>query len=324
MQENINTAYKASRAYSTIGFASTLSHSMVIREQQEEDAAGDEDAALTEEELALSGAPWAKEGIIQRKHFWESPLKRAKDKAWLQVFVVISKGELRMFRFDGAGTVRGGGGGMGGGDWMVSYSTTWGLISWANLLGCCRPTPIAWDKSRLSMHCAQPSLPLATTNHDHIALCSPCQRAAPTFSKRVRKTWSRNGFQPATIGRRGIANCPCRVGYPTWSMGGVWLWRVEQRMQWMIERVSGAVGVCAARIVDRANSAIGVWPLLLLPAPVLSRLGVGTEYLLTSGSRRMCRWEKARSLKMLSWTISSGTRESLELNWRITILCDLP
>lgn len=95
---------------------------MVIREQREDDDAPlDDDAVPTEEELALSGAPWAKEGIIQRKHFWETPLRRAKDKNWLSVFVVISKGELRMFRFDGAGTTKGtaGGAGVGGGDWMV-------------------------------------------------------------------------------------------------------------------------------------------------------------------------------------------------------------
>lgn len=75
--------------------------------------------STTEEELALSGAPWAKEGLIQRKHYWEATGKRSKDKNWLQVFVVIAQGEMRMFRFDGAGTMRGGSAALGGGDWTV-------------------------------------------------------------------------------------------------------------------------------------------------------------------------------------------------------------
>lgn len=77
--------------------------------------------SVTDEELALLGAPWAKEGILWRKHFWESVGKRSKEKNWLQVFVVISQGEVRMFRFDGAGTTREGegGAGLGGGDWAV-------------------------------------------------------------------------------------------------------------------------------------------------------------------------------------------------------------
>lgn len=117
-----STAYGAAASTlhnSGIGFAKTLSHS--IREQQEDDLIGDDEVAATEEELALSGAPWAKEGIIFRKHYWESTGRRSKDKNWLQVFVVISKGDLRMFRFDGAGTIRSGGAALGGGDWTVSF-----------------------------------------------------------------------------------------------------------------------------------------------------------------------------------------------------------
>lgn len=75
---------------------------------------------ITEEELALLGAPWAKEGLLQRKHYWESTGKRAKEKSWLQAFVVISAGQVKMFRFDTGGSSRGPGGGMGGGDWTVS------------------------------------------------------------------------------------------------------------------------------------------------------------------------------------------------------------
>jgi PH/SEC7 domain-containing protein len=100
-----------------IGFAGSLSQT-IIREQQEDDAQSDDGMLATEEELALLGAPWAKEGILQRKHYWEAPSKRSKDKTWLQVFVVIAKGEVRMFKF-GDSSAKGSSSGMGGGNWMV-------------------------------------------------------------------------------------------------------------------------------------------------------------------------------------------------------------
>jgi hypothetical protein len=74
--------------------------------------------SITDEELALLGAPWAKEGMLCRKHFYEAENKRAKSKNWLDVFVVIQKGELSMFTFGehgGGGTTA-----VGGGNWLVS------------------------------------------------------------------------------------------------------------------------------------------------------------------------------------------------------------
>lgn len=106
----------------TIGFANSLSHT-IIREQQEEDtrSIASSSISVTDEELALLGAPWAKEGMLQRKHYWEVQGKRSKEKNWLKAFVVISQGELRMFRFDGGGgSSAKRGTGMGGGDWTVS------------------------------------------------------------------------------------------------------------------------------------------------------------------------------------------------------------
>lgn len=112
----------------TIGFASNLSHT-IIKEQhenEEEDdpqgeAASDSGVSATDEELALMGAPWAKEGLLQRKHYMDGQSRRAKDKHWGQVFVVISKGDFRMFKFGGTskGSTRGAGG-LGGGNWLVS------------------------------------------------------------------------------------------------------------------------------------------------------------------------------------------------------------
>lgn len=106
-----------------LGFASNLSHT-IIREAQEDDdqSVQSEDSASTtisisDEELALLGAPWAKEGMLCRKQYWESVGKRAKDKAWLDVFVVIQKGELNMFTF--GDHTSGKSGTFGGGNWLV-------------------------------------------------------------------------------------------------------------------------------------------------------------------------------------------------------------
>jgi len=108
----------------TLGFASNLSHT-IIREAQEDDdrsirshGSGSTTISITDEELALLGAPWAKEGMLCRKQYWESTAKRAKDKTWMDVFVVIQKGELNMFVF---GHHAGGGSKVvGGGNWLVS------------------------------------------------------------------------------------------------------------------------------------------------------------------------------------------------------------
>ena len=109
----------------TLGFASNLSHT-IIRETQEDDIrsvnsdnSDSSSVSITDEELALLGAPWAKEGMLCRKHYNESTGKRAKSKNWMDVFVVIQRGELSMFIF-GADGGSGGTMGVGGGNWLVS------------------------------------------------------------------------------------------------------------------------------------------------------------------------------------------------------------
>ncbi|KNZ48745.1 uncharacterized protein VP01_543g1 [Puccinia sorghi] len=89
----------------SIGFVSNLSQS-IIREQHEEESLESsqaEDEIARDSELALLGAPWAKEGILQRKQYWESKGKRHRDRSWAEVFVVIQSGVLKMFQF-GQGT----------------------------------------------------------------------------------------------------------------------------------------------------------------------------------------------------------------------------
>jgi hypothetical protein len=108
----------------TLGFASNLSHT-IIREAHEDDDrsidsndSGSTTISITDEELALLGAPWAKEGMLCRKQYWESTGRRARDKAWLDVFVVIQRGELNMFTFGDHSS--GASGAFGGGNWLVS------------------------------------------------------------------------------------------------------------------------------------------------------------------------------------------------------------
>jgi PH and SEC7 domain-containing protein len=79
----------------------------------------DTSVSISDEELALLGAPWAKEGMLCRKQYWESSGKRAKSKAWQDVFVVIQKGELDMFIFGERGA--GGAENVGGGNWLVRF-----------------------------------------------------------------------------------------------------------------------------------------------------------------------------------------------------------
>ncbi|KAF9531604.1 hypothetical protein CPB83DRAFT_786238 [Crepidotus variabilis] len=128
----------------TLGFASNLSHT-IIREAQEDDdrsvrSEGSDSTtiSISDEELALLGAPWAKEGMLCRKQYWESAGKRAKDKNWMDVFVVIQKGELNMFTF--GDHTSGGAGTFGGGNWLANAESV-GTIQLAHSLAHALPPP---------------------------------------------------------------------------------------------------------------------------------------------------------------------------------------
>ncbi|GAA5983217.1 hypothetical protein JCM10908_000200 [Rhodotorula pacifica] len=140
----------------SIGFASNLAHT-IIKEQQEDDARSEASLVeITDEELALLGAPWAKEGLLERKHFWEATGKRSKDKNWTQAFVVVSAGQLRMFRFGAQGGAgAGGSGAIGGGDWTTTASSL-GSLSLVHALTSTVPPP---GYSRARPHCFIFTLP---------------------------------------------------------------------------------------------------------------------------------------------------------------------
>jgi hypothetical protein len=91
----------------SIGFANALSQA-IIREENAVVTAGDSDSVsmsvpgglLEDESLALEGAPWAKEGLVQHKHHLEASGKKAKERSWNDCFAVISKGKLTLFAFN--------------------------------------------------------------------------------------------------------------------------------------------------------------------------------------------------------------------------------
>ncbi|KAM6502301.1 hypothetical protein JOM56_002278 [Amanita muscaria] len=137
-----------------LGFASNLSNT-IIREMHEDDdhSIGSDDTAstsisITDEELALLGAPWAKEGMLCRKQYWESAGKRSKDRSWLDVFVVIQKGELNMFTFnrDSAAVS---GNVIGGGNWLANAHHV-GIVQLAHSLSHSLPPP---GYNRQRPHC---------------------------------------------------------------------------------------------------------------------------------------------------------------------------
>ncbi|KAF8070176.1 hypothetical protein FPV67DRAFT_1005473 [Lyophyllum atratum] len=128
----------------TLGFASNLSHTIIREAQEDDDRSIRSDGStsttisITDEELALLGAPWAKEGMLCRKQYWEATGKRARDKAWMDVFVVIQKGELNMFTFGDHSS--GGSGTFGGGNWLANADSV-GTVHLAHSLAHSLPPP---------------------------------------------------------------------------------------------------------------------------------------------------------------------------------------
>ncbi|CAE7084045.1 unnamed protein product [Rhizoctonia solani] len=139
----------------TLGFASNLSHT-IIKEAQEDDVGSVKSdvtnsttVSITDEELALLGPPWAKEGILCRKQYWESAGKRAKIKTWMDVFVVIQKGELSMFVFGETSANAGGGVTVGGGNWLSNANCV-GKVVLSHALAHSLPPP---GYNRQRPHC---------------------------------------------------------------------------------------------------------------------------------------------------------------------------
>ncbi|WWD21934.1 hypothetical protein CI109_106422 [Kwoniella shandongensis] len=149
----------------TLGFASNLSHT-VIREHDDEVRSINTRSSVNtmedmdDDELALLGAPWAKEGLLSRKLYWEAVNKRAKKNDWKQYFTVISKGELYMFTFGEKGGSNFMGGSVGGGNWMENANAN-GRFSLMHTMAVALPKP-GYNASR--PYCFSLALPTGETS----------------------------------------------------------------------------------------------------------------------------------------------------------------
>ncbi|EPS44631.1 hypothetical protein H072_1402 [Dactylellina haptotyla CBS 200.50] len=137
----------------SIGFANALS-TAIIREETGTNGFGSDDGEQSIQptvldddidELALYGAPWAKEGMIKHKHHLESTDKRAKNRGWVECFAVVEKGWMRLFLFSSdkkkitQGIV-------GGGNWMENAESI-GSFMLRQTLASALPPP-GYSRSR--------------------------------------------------------------------------------------------------------------------------------------------------------------------------------
>lgn len=110
-----------------VGFAGLLWNSMIKEEEpsiteDDDETFGDfariQEELDNEEALELLGAPWVKEGIaLYRPYIDPNTGRKNRKKDWMQVFVVVQRGQLKMFKFDSTSSSSAGGP-VGGGNWM--------------------------------------------------------------------------------------------------------------------------------------------------------------------------------------------------------------
>lgn len=100
--DSLGSAFTHGDYQQSIGFANALSHA-IIREEAASGTSQDDRAStlLDFDDLELSGAPWAKEGMLKHKHHLEGADKKAKNRTWTECFAVIEKGWMKLFQFGG-------------------------------------------------------------------------------------------------------------------------------------------------------------------------------------------------------------------------------
>lgn len=119
-RDSLNSAFSGESNFSAafgnnrhaVGFAGLLWSSMVKEEEsataeveEEEDSFGDfakiEKELEKEVELELLGPPWTKEGLLKyRPYIDPNNGRKSKKKDWSQIFMVVQRGQLKMFNFD--------------------------------------------------------------------------------------------------------------------------------------------------------------------------------------------------------------------------------
>ncbi|KAH6653180.1 hypothetical protein BKA67DRAFT_310976 [Truncatella angustata] len=144
----------------SIGFANALSQAIIREDHQLEttrSVVSDEingAALLDDESLELMGPPWVKEGIVIHKHHLDGIDKKAKDRNWSEVFVVIQKGQMSLFSFSTksmrhkarSGRKQAPGAVVGGGNWQDN-ATNMGTFSLRQTLASALPPP-GYSKTR--------------------------------------------------------------------------------------------------------------------------------------------------------------------------------
>ncbi|KAF2743686.1 hypothetical protein M011DRAFT_461523 [Sporormia fimetaria CBS 119925] len=222
-----------------IGFANALSQA-IIREEGTM-APSDEEftrvAPLLEDEtLELSGAPWAKEGILKHKHHLEALDKKAKDRTWNECFAVIEKGYIRLFSFStnsksmrhknrsrpSAGSVVGGGNWMDNAEALDSFLLRQSIASALPPPGYSKNRPHVWA---LSLPNGAVHLFQAGTADIVREFVSTANYWSARLSKEplvggvsnIEYGWGENVINPALLGNSGVTP-PARGHVPRPSM----------------------------------------------------------------------------------------------------------
>lgn len=149
--DSLGSAFTHGDYQQSIGFANALSHAIIREEAASGHSADDGGSTLLEyDELELSGAPWAKEGMLKHKHHLEGVDKKAKNRAWTECFAVIEKGWMKLFLF-GNSQHKGGKnnpilGVVGGGNWTENAESI-GTFMLRQTIASALPSP-GYSKSK--------------------------------------------------------------------------------------------------------------------------------------------------------------------------------
>ncbi|KAG9251198.1 uncharacterized protein F5Z01DRAFT_628124 [Emericellopsis atlantica] len=166
-QDSFGSAMPRGDYQASIGFANALSQAII----RDEEAYGDGSPSvlsadlsatqlLEDESLELMGPPWMKEGLVIHKHHLDGVDKKARERNWSEVFVVIQKGQMSLFSFTSTKSQRQksrsrAAGPVGGGNWQDN-ATTVGSFSLRQTLASALPPP---GYSRTRPHVWALSLP---------------------------------------------------------------------------------------------------------------------------------------------------------------------
>ena len=214
--DSFGSSYPRGDFHQSIGFANALSQAIIREDHALESLQDDlkDEQLLDDESLELAGPPWVKEGLVTHKHHLDGLDKRSKDRNWQEVFAVVQKGQLSLFSFSPAKSLRnknrrGPGGALpkgavvGGGNWQDN-ATSQGTFSLRQTLASALPSP---GYSRTRPHVWALSLPTGAVHLFQVGTPEICKEFVTTANY-----WSARLSTHPLIG--GISN----IEYG-WSQG---------------------------------------------------------------------------------------------------------